>query len=66
MDFPLYFQKKWFGWGRVYFMAENFSERAKLPQICLSFSGDMLESQIWKVSDNPHNPPPYSEEVFSW
>ena len=45
--------KKWFDRGRVYFLAKHFSEKAKLPEICLSFGGSMPEAQIWKVSDNP-------------
>ena len=32
MDFPLYF-KKWFDRGKIQFLIENFSEKAKLPKI---------------------------------
>ena len=52
--------KKWFDRGRVSFLTKFFSEKAKLPEICLSFGGSMPEAQIWKVSDNPRLPsPPY-------
>ena len=30
--------------GRVYFQAKKFSEKAKLPEICLSFGGSMPEA----------------------
>ena len=30
----------------VQFLAENISEKAKIPKICLSFDGSMLEVQI--------------------
>ena len=44
---------KWLCRGRVYFWVKIFSEKAKLPEICLSLSGNMPEAKIWKVFDNP-------------
>ena len=41
---PNYIFKKWFGQGRVPFLAKEFSEKAKLPEICPSFGGSMPEA----------------------
>ena len=40
--------KQLFDWGREHFLAENFSKKAKLPQICLggSLVGSKQETQI--------------------
>ena len=50
--------KKWFDRGRVHFLAEKSFEKAELPEISVSFSGNMPEAQLWKVSApaNPANP----------
>ena len=45
--------KKWFDRGRVSFLTENFSEKAKLPKICLSFGGSMPEGQFKKCPLTP-------------
>ena len=58
--FPIVFSKKWFGLGRVLFLAEKNSEKAKHPSICPSFGGNMPESQFWQV---PFKAPPTSHAM---
>ena len=53
MDFPCIF-KKGFDRGRVSFSTKKNSEKAKLPKICLSFSGSMPEG---KFKQCPLTPP---------
>ena len=45
----------WFYGDRVSFSTEKFSEKAKLPKICLSFGGSMPEG---KFKQCPLTPPP--------
>ena len=54
--------KKWFDWGRVHFLAKIFSEKAKLPKLCLSFGGSMPEAQIKQC---PLTPPNYYIWIMS-
>ena len=43
----------WFGRGRVTFFAKKNSEKAKLPQICISFGGSMPIAQIKRFHLTP-------------
>ena len=45
--------KMWFGRGRVTFLAKKNSEKAKLPQICISFGGSMPIAQIKRCHLTP-------------
>ena len=45
MDFPFYFQKVLWPWQGFIFGEKN-SEKAKHPEICPSFGGNMPEAQF--------------------
>ena len=45
MDFPLYFQNViWPGGGGLFLLAKKISEKAKYPQICPRFGGNVGET----------------------
>ena len=46
-----------FGRGRVTFLAKKNSEKAKLPQICISFGGSMPIAQIKRCHLTPPSTP---------